>query len=231
MKLFKGNEARRAAVILSGCGVYDGSEIMESSALLFSLHEHNFEVDVFAPSWSQMHVVDHTTGKEMNETRNCLTEAARIARGKVRSLDELKVKDFHALLMPGGFGAAKNLSDFAMKGEKMQVRSEIEAILKEFHKERKVIGACCITPIILAKIFNDASITLGSKGDKWPYSDAIEAAKSFGSNPIDKNYNEVCVDEKNLIVTAPAFMYDHENYHELYKNVRLMVAEVARLVK
>lgn len=222
---------RRAAVLLSGCGVYDGSEIMESTALLFSLHEHKFEVQCFAPNWDQHHVVNHVNGEEMKETRNVMIEAARICRGNIKDITELSPDNFEAIYIPGGFGAAKNLCDFAFKGSDMEVRPEITKIIKDFHSSKRVISACCISPLIIAKVLDKPSITLGDKGDCWPYAGTIDVAEGFGANCVLMGQDGVSVDEENRIVTAPAFMKDQSNYFEIYTNIREMVRRSAELIQ
>lgn len=143
----------RAAVVLAGCGVYDGSEITEAVSMLIALSTHGAKYQVFAPNVDQAHVVNHTNGSEMSEKRNVLVESARIARGDVKDLATINSSDFDALLFPGGFGAAKNLSDFGFKGGDMTVNPDVEKALKSFHQSSKVIGLACISPIIAARVF------------------------------------------------------------------------------
>ena len=133
--------------------MYDGTETTEAVSLLVSLGKHKAEVQCFAPNRDQHHVVNHTNGEEQAETRNVLLESARIARGNVKDLAELQAKDFDALFVPGGFGAAKNLSDFGIKGADMEVKPDVSQVLKDFHQNQKYIGLCCISPIIAAKVF------------------------------------------------------------------------------
>ena len=221
---------KRAAILLAGCGVYDGAEIMESTGAVFALHEHGFEVAFFAPNWDQMHVVNHLTGQPVEQTRNCLEEAARIARGDIKALDQLHAADFDALVLPGGFGAVKNYSDYIQKAELMTVRPEIEKVLLEFHEHKKVIAGSCIAPLILAKVFKGAELTLGCKGEGWHYQDTIDVAVKLGAKHVDTQNDKAHVDVKNRIVSAPAFMYNHKNYHNLYLNMRSMIVEVNNLL-
>eukprot|EP00351_Strombidinopsis_sp_SopsisLIS2011_P006052 CAMPEP_0116870206 /NCGR_PEP_ID=MMETSP0463-20121206/75_1 /TAXON_ID=181622 /ORGANISM="Strombidinopsis sp, Strain SopsisLIS2011" /LENGTH=128 /DNA_ID=CAMNT_0004506433 /DNA_START=248 /DNA_END=634 /DNA_ORIENTATION=- len=128
----------------------------------------------------------------MPQTRNVLVESARLARGDVKAISQLKASDFDALFVPGGFGAAKNLSDFGFKGADMQVHSDVEAVLKDFHATKRPIGLCCISPVVAAKVFGTKSggpglkMTLGARGDNWPYNGSIDAANSFG-NTMQEN--------------------------------------------
>ena len=157
----------RAAVVLAGCGVYDGSEITEAVSLLMALSKHGATYQVFAPNIDQAHVINHLNGSEMSEQRNVMVEAARIARGQVEDLEKLDQSKFDAILMPGGFGAAKNLSNFAFKGGDMTVNPLVEKALKDFHANNKVVGLACIAPIIASRVFGNkfggpgVTLTLG----------------------------------------------------------------------
>ena len=143
----------RAAVVFHGNGVYDGTETTEAVSLLVGLSRLGAEVQVFAPNRDQAHVVNHLTGEEQQQTRNVMEESSRISRGDCKALSDLKAQDFDALLIPGGFGAAKNLCDFGFKGADMTVQADIEKVLKDFHSMNKVIGLTCIAPVIAAKVF------------------------------------------------------------------------------
>jgi len=223
----------KIAVILSGCGVYDGTEVHEASAALAALSRAGAEVTMFAPDKDQAHVVDHTKGAEMEQTRNVLLESARIARGAVKPLSELTADDADAAVFPGGFGAAKNLSDFGFKGADMTVDPEVSRIISSFHAAGKPLALCCIAPILAAKVLGDCgpTLTLGNCGseDNWPYQGAIEAAKSFGANMELKEVEEVCVDVVNKIVTTPAFMYNGQ-FHQIQDGVSAMVKELLEMV-
>lgn len=189
----------------------------------------------FAPDRDQMHVVNHMNGEEQSNARNVLQESARIARGNVKTLDQLKAADFDALFIPGGFGAAKNLSDFGVNGANMAVKDDVTAVLKEFHAAQKYIGLCCIAPILAAKVFGSnsggegAKITLGSKGSEedWPYQGSIDAATSFGNDMVEADIDAVVHDEKNKIVTAPAYMKGTATPAQISDNVKKMVDTVA----
>jgi len=224
---------QKVAVVLAGCGVYDGTEVHEAAAVLAALTKHGAEPVMFAPDKGQAHVVDHTAGSEMSQERNVLKESARIARGAVSPLTDLKAADVSALVIPGGFGAAKNLSDFGFKGADMSVDGEVSRILSEFHSAGKPQALCCIAPILAAKVLGQSgvTITLGNCGPEsdWPYQGSIEAAKSFGANVELKNVDEVCVDSKNKIVTSPAFMYNGK-FHEIQNGVGKMVDELVKLL-
>jgi len=224
---------QKVAVVLSGCGVYDGTEVHEAAAALAALSRHGVVPTMYAPDKKQAHVVDHTAGTEMDQERNVLKESARIARGAVAPLSDLKAADFSAVVFPGGFGAAKNLSDFGFKGADMEVDPEVRRILTEFHGAGKPQALCCIAPILAAKVLGKSGVTLtlgncGPESD-WPYQGSIEAAKSFGANMKLMNVDEVCLDTEHKVVTSPAFMYNGQ-FHEIQDGVTKMVDELVKLL-
>ena len=154
----------KVGVVLSGCGVYDGAEIHESVLTLLALDRAGAEAVCLAPDVAQRHVVNHLTGQPAEgETRNVLVEAARIARGKVRSLAGFDAGTLDALVLPGGFGAAKNLCDFAFRGADCEVHPEVARVVRAVHAAGKPVGAVCIAPVILARLLGAESpqLTIG----------------------------------------------------------------------
>ena len=227
----------RAAVLLHGNGVYDGTETTEAVSLLVALSRQGADVACFAPSKPQMHAVNHLTGEEEPQTRDVLAESARIARGSVRPLADLKAADHDALFVPGGFGAAKNLSDFAGQGAEMTVDADVSAALKSFNGDGKYIGLCCIAPVLAASVFGTAAggpgvtLTLGGKsGAEWPFAGAAEAAEAMGNTvaECDTAAGEAVHDAANKIVTAPAYMKGTAKPHEVFDSVSAMVDVVAK---
>ncbi len=194
----------KVGVILSGCGVYDGSEIHEAVITLLALDRAGAEAVCMAPNIDQMHVVNHLTGAVAEgETRNVLVESARIARGKVIDIKEVTVADYDALLLPGGFGAAKNLCDFAVKGADCAVNPEVARLLNETVKAGKPLGAVCIAPALLAKVLGTEyapSLTIGSD------TGTAEAMQSMGATHIVCPVREAVIDREHKIVTSPAYM-------------------------
>ena len=187
----------RAAVVFHGNGVYDGTECTEAVAMLVGLSRLGAQVQVFAPDRAQAHVVNHLNGEEdTSAERNALQESARISRGNVKPLSELAASEHDALLIPGGFGAAKNLCDFGFKGAEMQVEPDVEQLLRDFRNKEKVIGLTCIAPIIAAKGFGEEGVklTLGGRGDNFPFAGSLDAAKSFGADVVEMDVNGVCID-------------------------------------
>jgi enhancing lycopene biosynthesis protein 2 len=195
-------EMKKFAVVLAGCGVYDGAEIHEATLTMLAIMKQGATYEVFAPDIGQHHVINHLTGEEMKEKRNVLVESARIARGKIKDLKNYDPNNFNALIIPGGFGVAKNLCDFALKGANCSVNPDIEKAILKTAGKNKPIGALCISPVILAKIFGDIEVTIGQ--DKG----TAEAIEKMGSTHVKTTHGEVIVDEKNNLFTTPCYMLD-----------------------
>lgn len=191
---------RQFAVLLCGCGAGDGSEIHEATMTLLAIDKLGAEYTVFAPDDNQRSVVNHVTGKEMNETRNMMVEAARIARGQIKPITEYSASDFDALVLPGGFGAAKNLCDYAFAGANAVVREDVSKIIRETFAQGKPIGGLCIAPVILAKVLGNVSVTLGTDAV------AISNVEHFGATHINTQEREVAIDKKNKIFSTPCYM-------------------------
>lgn len=193
---------KKVAVILSGCGVYDGSEIYESVITLLRLDQRGAQVQCFAPDIAQHHVINHRTGEEMPESRNVLTEAARLARGNIQDLAEARAEDFDALIIPGGFGAAKNLSDFASQGAGCTVLPQVLSLAQAFAQAGKPIGMMCIAPTMAAQIFGKGVVcTLGHDDDP-----AAAAAREMGVEHKPCEVSEIVEDRQHKLVSTPAYM-------------------------
>jgi len=193
---------KKIAVVLAGCGVFDGAEIHEAVMTLYAIQKNHASFEIFAPDMDQMHVINHLTGQVMPEKRNVLIEAARIARKNIRPLDQLKPDQFDAIILPGGFGVAKNLCSFATGGASMTVLPLLERILRDFHKQNKPIGALCISPVILAKLFPGAKVTIGKDPG------TIKHVETMGARHQITSHGEVALDEENLIFSTPCYMLD-----------------------
>lgn len=195
--------AKNVCVILSGCGVFDGAEIHESVVTLLTLARAGATYRCAAPDKPQMHVINHLEGKPAEgETRNVLVEAARIARGAISPLSEIRATDYDAVFLPGGFGAAKNLSDFAVNGAGGSADPELVPVLQEFRAAGKPIGAVCIAPAVLVLALGEGEFTIGS--DEGTAAAIAAAGGSHVACPV----TEMHVDEARKIVTAPAYMVD-----------------------
>ena len=193
---------KKVGVLLAGCGVFDGSEIHEAVLTLLALDRAGAEIICTAPDVEQMHVINHLTQQITAEKRNVLVESARIARGEIRNLAEVSASDLDAIIIPGGFGAAKNLSDFAVKGPEARVNPEVVRILKEMTSAGKPVGAICIAPATLTRALSDLSpeVTIGN--DEATAS-AIEA---MGGRHRSCSVDMICLDDEHRIVTTPAYM-------------------------
>lgn len=193
---------KKFAIILAGSGVYDGAEIHEATLSMYAIQKQGAEYEIFAPDVEQHHVINHITGEEMNEKRNVLVEAARIARGNIKPLSDFNADAFDAILFPGGFGVAKNLCTFAFEGPDCTVNAEVESAVRAMHQSRKPIAALCISPVLLAKILGDVELTIGQ--DK----DTAAAVEKLGATHKQTNHGEVVIDAKNNIYTTPCYMLD-----------------------
>ncbi|EUB73175.1 ThiJ/PfpI domain-containing protein [Pseudomonas sp. GM41(2012)] len=193
--------SKKIAVILSGCGVYDGAEIHESVITLLRLDQRGAQVQCFAPNITQLHVINHLTGEEMPESRNVLVESARIARGNIKDIREADVEDFDALIVPGGFGAAKNLSNFAVEGAGCTVQPEVLALAEAFAEAGKPVGLICISPALAAKIYGPGvTCTIGNDAD------TAAAMNKMGATHADCAVTDIVEDKARKLVSTPAYM-------------------------
>jgi enhancing lycopene biosynthesis protein 2 len=195
--------AKRVGVILSGCGVMDGSEIHEATLVLYFLDKYGAQIVCIAPDKDQQDVVNHITNESLKEKRNVLLESARIARGNILNIKEVKADELDAVIMPGGFGAAKNLSSFAIDAETCNVDEDVTRLLKKMHAQGKPIAALCIAPALLAKVFGadyHPELTIGN--------DPQTATKleKMGAKHINTKVDEIHFDQKNKIITSPCYM-------------------------
>lgn len=213
---------KKVAVILSGCGYLDGAEIRESVLALLYLDQQKAEVSIFAPDIPQMHVVDHLSTKELSESRNVMQEAARIARGDVEPLSTLKADKFDALVIPGGFGVAKNLSDFAVKGAGCHVNDSFKRIVLSFLDQKKPIGAICIAPAVLAVALKDKYSPTLTIGDDAGAVSAIEACGAIHQNCATSDF---VYDEKHKIASCSAYMRE-DSLAEVAKGIEKVVSKV-----
>ena len=206
--------------------MFDGSEIYESVITLLCLDKAGAKVQCFAPDIQQMHVVNHFTGDVVeNESRNVLAEAARLVRGDIKDLAQAKMIDFDAVIIPGGFGAAKNLCDFAVKGSALLLNEELKRFVQAMHQAKKPVGAMCIAPAMVGKLFGEGvRFTIG---DDKPTAEAIEAT---GAIHEVCSVNDICIDDKNLLVTTPAYMLAN-NISAAAVGVEKLVQAVLAMIK
>ncbi|WP_338590975.1 isoprenoid biosynthesis glyoxalase ElbB [Shewanella khirikhana] len=193
---------KNIAVLLAGCGVFDGSEIHEAVLTLLSLSRAGATYQCFAPDIPQLHVVNHVSGEvAQGESRNVLVEAARIARGDIKATSELDVTAFDALIIPGGFGAAKNLCNFALVGADCEVAPEVRDFIAEFALAKKPVGFICIAPVMIPKLYGK-----GAKGTIGTDKGTGEAFSAMGGEHQDAAVHDIVVDEANKVVSTPAYM-------------------------
>jgi enhancing lycopene biosynthesis protein 2 len=219
----------KVAVVLAGCGVFDGSEIHEATLTLLYLDQANSETTCFAPDKPQMHVVNHSVGEPAEgESRNIMAEAARISRGNIKPLADLKVADFDALIFPGGFGAAKNLCSFAVDGPECSIDSDVERVTREAVEQGKVIGTICIAPAITARALRDTDVnpklTVGTDQG------TMDALKTMNAEPVAANVTDIVVDEKNRIVSTPAYMLG-QRISEVATGIEKLVNQVVKMTR
>lgn len=215
---------KKVAVVLAGCGVYDGAEINEAVLTLLSLEQLGAQYECFAPDMEQMHVINHLTGEPAEgETRNVLVEAARIVRGNIRDIAEADATEFDALLVPGGFGAAKNLSNFAVAGADLEVQPAFLALARAFHETGKPIGLICIAPVMSAAICGEGTqCTIGNDPE------VAGAINAMGAEHLECPVSEARVDRDKKLVTTPAYMLAG-SVSEAYSGISECVKEVLAL--
>jgi enhancing lycopene biosynthesis protein 2 len=215
--------ATKVGVLLSGCGFLDGSEIHEAVLTLLFLDRAGAQIVCIAPDGPQQQVVDHARKQPVaGEQRNMLTEAARIARGKIRPAAGVRADELDALVLPGGFGAAKNLSDFAAAGARAKAQPEVARLLQQVHAARKPIGAICIAPAVVAAVLGRSaapSLTIGEDAG------TAAALQAMGAKHQACPVEGFCVDEANRIVSTPAYMYD-ARISEVAAGIERLVATV-----
>lgn len=193
---------KKIAVVLSGCGVFDGAEIHEATLSMLAIAQRGCSYEIFAPDVDQHHVINHITGEEMDETRNVLIESARIARGNISDLDKFNPAEFDGLLFPGGFGAAKNLSTWAFEQANATVLPGVEKAINGMVSLKKPVGALCISPVLLARILGEVHLTIGDDEG------TIDALESLGAKHVYTTHGEVVFDPEHNLITTPCYMLD-----------------------
>lgn len=224
----------KVGVLLSGCGVYDGAEIQEAVFTLLAIEEIGAEPVCISIDKNQHHVVNHLTGEEMNESRNMMIESARIARGNVKNINNISPADIDALVIPGGFGSAKNFTTWAFNGPDGEILPEVKLLLVNLFNVGKPIVALCVSPVVLAKAFQDSGIqlnmTIGSDQDKSEYdiNGFSQGLEFCGATTEMKTSHEILIDEKNKIITAPCYMMD-VSLLEIRNNIKLALEQLHKL--
>jgi len=209
---------KKVAVVLAGCGFKDGAEIHESVLTLLALVKQGADPICFAPNCDQTTVTNHLSGDSSGEKRNVLVESARIARGQIKNLTELTSSSADALIFPGGYGAALNLCNFAQKGAECSVHPEVARVVNEFHTAGKPIGFICIAPAIGAKVLGSQKVKLTIGNDAG----TAALLEKLGAVHVNQSVEQALVDDKNKIVSTPAYM--------LAKNIAEADAGISALV-
>lgn len=224
----------KVGILLSGCGVYDGAEIHESVLTMLALEEVGVDYICISIDKDQYHVINHLTGEEVSQTRNMMEESARIARGKVINIKDVNPADIDGLIIPGGFGSAKNFTDWAFKGNEGNVLPEVKLLVVNMVNVGRPILALCVSPVVVAKSLEGSihtQMTIGSKRESSPYDiGSFEAGlKSSGVKTVDKSIREVEVDVQNKIITAPCYMMD-ASLLEVRKNIQQGINELVKFI-
>ena len=226
---------KKIGVLLSGCGVYDGAEIQEAVFTLLAIEELGAEAVCIGIDKDQHHVVNHTNGEEMAENRNMLVEAARIARGKITSIDKIEPNDLDALVIPGGFGSAKNFTSWAFNGPASAILPEVKLLLVNLVNIGKPICALCVSPVVVAKALEGsatkAELTIGSTEGASEYDIAGFKAglEATGARSVNKGISEIQIDLANRIVSAPCYMME-ASLSELRKNIFMAIEATINLI-
>ena len=214
--------AKKIGVVLSGCGHLDGSEIHESVATMLAINSRGATYEGIAPNRAQHHVVNHKTGEPDNTAaeRNVLEEAARVARGDIIDLADANADDYDAIIFPGGFGAAKNLFDFALKGDtSYRIYDDVWQFIQQAREAGKPMGFICVAPVMMPRIFEGVNLTIGN--DK----NVAGVLESVGGHHHDKKVDEICVDHHYKVVSTPAYMLG-PNVYEVSRGIDKLVAQV-----
>ena len=226
---------KKIGVLLSGCGVYDGAEIQEAVFTLLAIEELGAEAVCIGIDKNQYHVVNHTNGEAMQESRNMLVEAARIARGKITSIDKIEPNEIDALVIPGGFGSAKNFTTWAFDGPNGTILPEVKLLLVNLLNTGTPICAICVSPVVVAKALADstthAHLTIGTTAGASEYYIAGFRAglEATGAVTVNKSISEIQIDHKNRIVSAPCYMME-TTLVELRQNIFQAVEATIQLI-
>jgi enhancing lycopene biosynthesis protein 2 len=221
----------RVALVLSGCGVYDGVEITEAVALMIALDQANIAYDCYAPNRMQMHVIDHSTGEVTGERRHILVEAARIARGKVMALDTLVVDKYDAIVLPGGFGTAKNLTTFARDGEEAVLFEDVAKAVLPFIAAKKPLVAICASPLVQALAAREAGlkeVTLTFGNNAYP--DLVAAIEAWGQKHQVTPIDQACVDSRYPFISAPAYTYKEASAADIFASCQAAITALSQFL-
>ncbi|XP_030225344.1 ES1 protein, mitochondrial [Gadus morhua] len=229
------------AVVFSGCGWWDGTDVHEAVYTMYHLSRNGARFQMFAPNQQQMNVIDHMKKQPASgENRNMMVEAARFSHGQgqmqMQDLSKLDASSFDAIIFPGGHGITKNLSSFVKEGKDCKLHSDVDRVLKEFHRNRKPIGLSSMAPMLACKALPGIEVTMGYEKDEssrwgnWPHTSMVQAVKGMGARHTVREPYEAYVDEKNKVISTPSFMWETEyHYHYIFDGIGNMVKHVLRM--
>ncbi|KAG7489905.1 hypothetical protein JOB18_023144 [Solea senegalensis] len=229
------------AVVLSGCGWWDGTDVHEGVYTMYHLSRNGARFQMFAPNQQQMNVMDHMKKQPMSgDNRNVMLESSRFSHGQgqmqMHDLNKLDVNSFDGVIFPGGHGIVKNLSSFVKDGKDCKLHGDVERVLKDFHRSRKPIGLSSMAPVLACRVLPSIEVTMGHERDEnsrwgnWPYTNMVQAVKNMGARHHVHEPFEAFVDEKNKVVSTPSFMWETEfHYHYIFDGIGNMVKHVMRL--
>lgn len=216
---------KKIAVILSGCGYLDGSEITEAISTLIALSAQNVDYKVFAPQISISPTSHYDAELLEPGRRNALEESARIARGKIQDISELNPNIFDGIVFPGGYGVAKNLSSWAQDGAKCSTNPQVKEMIETFYDSGKPILAICIAPALIARVLGQkTSVTLTIGNDP---ATAAEIQKT-GCEHVECPVDDFITDREAKVVSTPAYMYEAKP-HEVFAGIQKAVAEFVEM--
>ncbi|MDC9580371.1 isoprenoid biosynthesis glyoxalase ElbB [Xenorhabdus sp. PR6a] len=216
---------KSVAVILNGCGVYDGSEIHESVLTMLSLSRLGAKVSFFSPDEVQHHVINHLNGEEKPESRHMMEESARITRGNIQPLSKVNINELDALIIPGGFGAAKNLCNFAFKGSDCEINKELLSVVQGMHQQGKPMGFMCISPVMVPKILGKPiKVTIGNDPE------TVAQIERMGAIHIECPVDDIVIDFENKIVTTPAYMLA-ESLAQAEQGIDKLVRKILEMIE
>jgi len=222
-------------ILLSGCGVYDGAEIHEAVLSMLAISQHGWNLTCLGLDKEQHHVINHLNGEEMPEKRNMLIEAARIARGTITNIDQLDATKLDALVLPGGFGCAKNFTTWAFEGASCQIDPAIQALIETMHRNKKPLVALCVSPVVIAKALEKSeatpNLTVGHSQEDSPYDQSwfSQELSKTGVVVEEKSHREISIDEKNSVICAPCYMME-ATINEIYQNIQLAMSALKTLL-
>lgn len=214
---------KKIAVVLSGCGVFDGAEINEVVLTLLALEESGIAYQCFAPDKPQFHAINHLQGEDKEQSRNVLEESARIVRGNVSTLSALDEREFSGLIIPGGFGVAKNLSTFATDGADFSIDAEFQQVMNAFAANKKPVGYMCIAPVLLPKVYNGVRCTIGYDEE------TASVINELGGLHVNCPVDSIVMDSDHNVVTTPAYMLAGRII-EAKKGIDKLVQQIASLI-